>query len=365
MADKRDYYEILGVSKDASADEIKKAYRKLAKKYHPDSNQGNAEAEVKFKEASEAYAILSDDEKRRNYDRFGHSAFEAGGVNGNYHFNMDDIDLSDIFGNIFGGGGFSSFFGGGFSNGTSGSRSRQGKNVRIQLNITFAESVTGVTKNVKLKMKETCSTCLGSGAKPGTEPETCGKCGGRGQVVYTQNSIFGQVQNVAVCPDCNGSGKVIKHKCHTCSGTGYEVKEKDLEINIPAGIDDGQQMVMSNYGEPGVNGGPRGDLYILINVERDPKFIRKGNDIFTSTYIDYPTAVLGGEIRVRTVDSDIIYTVPAGTATNTKVRLKGKGMPIVNQSKRGDHYLTLVVDVPKNITKEQKELLNKFKDTLK
>lgn len=359
---KRDYYEVLGVDRSASADEIKKAYRKLAKKYHPDSNQGDKEAEIKFKEASEAYAILSDTEKKANYDRFGHSAFEPGGVNGGYHFNMNDIDLDDIFGGIFGGG-FSSMFGGGFSQQGNSNRPRQGKNVRIQIGIKFEDSVKGISKKIQLKFKETCTECSGSGAEKGTSSETCPNCSGRGQVVYMQETIFGKVQNVTTCPKCQGEGKIIKHKCKKCTGTGFETINKTVEIDIPAGIDDGQQMVMRGLGEPGIKNGPRGDLYIHVNVEQDPKFIRRGNDIFTSIYIDYPTAVLGGSIRVKTVEGDVLYNVEAGTATNTKVRLKGKGMPIVNENRKGDHYLTLVVNVPKKLTKEQEELIKKLKKT--
>lgn len=364
MADKRDYYEVLGVGKGASTDEIKKAYRKLAKKYHPDSNPGNKEAEMKFKEASEAYAILSDEEKRRNYDRFGHAAFEAGGPNSGYHFNMDDIDLSDIFGSFFGGsGGFSDFFGGGFSSGRANSNApKQGKHVRIHTNISFKESVKGCSKTIELKVKEKCHLCNGTGAKPGTHPETCSKCGGKGQVVYTQNTLFGRVQNVTTCPDCNGTGKIIKEKCSNCKGSGYELKNKKIDINIPAGIDDGQMIVISGNGEPGINGGPRGDLYVVVNVGRDPKFIRRGNDIFTSIPMSYSLAALGGDITVNTVHGDVIYRVEEGTQTGTKVRLKGKGMPDVNGRGNGDHYVTLVISVPTNLTKEQKELIKKFDD---
>ncbi len=366
MASKRDYYEILGVAKGASQDEIKKAYRKLAKKYHPDSNPGDKEAEKNFKEASEAYAILSDPEKKQNYDRFGHAAFESGGPNAGYHFNMDDIDLGDIFGSFFGGGGFSDFFGGGFRSGRSNPNApRRGKHVQIVTNISFEDSVKGTTKNIELKMKEVCHTCNGSGCKPGTHPETCDQCGGKGQVVFTQDTMFGRVQNVQTCPKCNGTGKIIKEKCSTCNGSGYEFKPTKIEINIPAGIDDGQTIVLEGKGEPGVNGGPRGDLHVHVNVARDPKFIRRGNDIFTSISISYPTAVLGGEIKVKTVHGDVIYKVMPGTQTGTKVRLKSKGMPNVHGSGKGDHYVTLVVAVPKEVSREQKELLEKLESTLK
>lgn len=365
MANKRDFYEVLGVGRDAGTDDIKKAYRKLAKKYHPDSNPGDKEAEIKFKEASEAYAILSDPEKRQNYDKFGHAAFESGGPNSGYHFNMDDIDLSDIFGSFFGGG-FSDFFGGGFSGSARNSNApRQGKHVRIVTNISFEDSVKGCKKTIELKVKEVCKTCNGTGAKPGTSPETCDKCGGRGQVVYSQDTIFGKVQNVQTCPKCHGTGKIIKEKCHTCHGSGYEDIKKKIEIDIPAGIDDGQTIVISGNGEPGVNGGPRGDLYVLVQVARDPKFIRRGNDIFTSVNMSYAQAVLGGEIIVKTVHGDVAYKIEQGTPTGTKVRLRGKGMPIVHGRGNGDHYVTLVIAVPKKITAEQKELLKKLDESLK
>ncbi|MDO5695548.1 MAG: molecular chaperone DnaJ [Eubacteriales bacterium] len=360
MAEKKDYYEVLGIQKNASNDDIKKAYRKLAKKYHPDANPGDAMAEAKFKEASEAYAILSDEQKRRNYDQFGHAAFEGGGPGGGYHFNMDDIDFEDILGGMFGGG-FGSFFGGfGGGRGRNPHAPRQGADVQIRMAVTFAESVTGVTKKIEMDFKEDCTTCHGNGAKPGTAPETCGKCNGRGQVVYTQQSFLGQVQNIQTCPDCHGTGQIIKEKCDTCHGEGFERVKKTVEIQIPAGIDNGNIIRIAAKGEPGINGGPRGDLLVVISVARDPVFIRRGNDIFTSKYITYKEAVLGGDIRVRTVDGEVIYAVQPGTQTDTKVRLRGKGMPDVNRGNRGDHYVTLVVDVPKKLNKKQKEALLTF-----
>lgn len=361
MADKRDYYEVLGLGKGASGDEIKKAYRKLAKKYHPDANQGNAEAEVKFKEASEAYSVLSDADKRQKYDQFGHSAFDggAGGGGGGYSFNMDDIDFGDIFGDMFGGG-FSDLFGS-RSRGSRNMRT-QGASVRIRLNISFKEAVEGVTKKIEIDYKEECSFCHGSGAKDGTAQATCDQCGGKGQVVFMQQSLFGQMQSVQACPKCNGTGKIIKERCQSCNGGGYLKTKKTVEIKVPAGIDNGHMLRQSGYGEPGSNGGPRGDLIVEFNVARDPFFIRRGNDIFTSISMSYAQAALGGDVKVRTVTGDVIYSIKPGTQTDTKVRLRGKGMPDVNSGKPGDHYITLVVNVPTKLSAKQKDLLRKFEE---
>jgi molecular chaperone DnaJ len=354
MADKRDYYEVLGVPRSASDDEIKKAYRKLAKKYHPDANPGNKEAEVKFKEASEAYAILSDADKRRQYDQFGHSAFEGGAGAGGFDFsNMGD--MSDIFGDIFG-----DLFGGGRSRRTS-NGPMKGPNVRAGVRITFLEAVTGVEKELELNLKEQCSHCHGTGAKPGTSPETCSKCGGKGQVVYTQQSLFGMVRNVQTCPDCKGTGKIIKEKCGDCYGSGYVAKKKKIQVSIPAGIDNGQSIRIRDMGEPGTNGGERGDLLVEVNVSRHPIFQRQDYDIYSTAPISFAHAALGGDVRISTVDGDVIYTVKPGTQTDTKVRLRGKGVPTLrNKAVRGDHYVTLVVQVPTKLTSEQKELLQKF-----
>ncbi len=354
---KRDYYEVLGVDKSADDAAIKKAYRVLAKKYHPDMNPGDAEAEKKFKEASEAYAVLSDPEKRRQYDQFGHAAFEggAGGAGGGFDFN--GADFSDIFGDIFG-----DFFGGGRSRG--GARSNgpmKGANIRTSVRITFEEAVFGCKKEIDLTIKETCKTCKGSGAKPGTSPETCSKCGGKGQVVFTQQSFFGTVRNVQTCPDCQGTGKVIKDKCPDCRGTGYIPMRKRYSVDIPAGIDNGQSTRMPGLGEPGVNGGPRGDVLVEVIVGRHPIFQRQDMNIFSTVPMSFAVAALGGEIVIDTVDGKVIYDVKPGTQTDTKVRLKGKGVPSVrNREVRGDHYVTLVVQVPDKLKPEAKELLKQF-----
>lgn len=361
MADKRDYYEVLGVSKDADEATIKKAYRKLAKKYHPDTNPGDKEAEAKFKEASEAYAVLSDSEKRRQYDQFGHAAFENGGGGGASGFDFGD--MGDIFGDIFGSDIFGSMFGGGRSRNNNGPR--RGADIRVNVRITFAESVTGTSKTIDVTLKDPCSKCNGTGAKPGTHPETCSKCGGKGQVVYTQQSMLGMVRNVQPCPDCNGTGKIIKEKCPDCYGTGYISSKKTIEVKIPAGIDNGQCVRISGKGEPGVNGGQRGDLLVAVMISADPEFERDGYNIFSNVKISYPTAVLGGEIKVKTVDGEVLYDVKPGTDSGTRVRLKGKGMPTVrNASVRGDHYITLVVDIPKKLTSEQKDLLVEYEKAL-
>ena len=362
MAEKRDYYEVLGVPKDADDAAIKKAYRQLAKKYHPDINPGDKEAEAKFKEASEAYAVLSDADKRRQYDQFGHAAFDgSGGGTGGFDFgNMGDIFGSDIFGDIFG-----DLFGGSSSRRRNNNGPMRGSDVRTNVRITFAESVTGTSKKIDIVLKETCNTCHGTGAKPGTSPENCSKCGGKGQVVYTQQSLFGMVRNVQPCPDCKGTGKIVKEKCPDCYGSGYVSTKKTIEVTIPAGIDDGQCVRIQGKGEPGINGGPRGDLLVAVMISPDPEFRRDGYNIMSNVRISYPKAVLGGEIKVRTVDGEVIYEVKPGTASGTNVRLKGKGMPTVrNKEVRGDHYITLIVDIPSKLTAEQKEALVNYEKLL-
>ena len=349
---KRDYYEVLGISKTADDAEIKKAYRVLAKKYHPDMNPGDAEAEKKFKEASEAYAVLSDPEKRRQYDQFGHAAFEGGGAGG---FDFNSADFGDIFGDIFG-----DFFGGGRRRGAN-NGPMKGANIRTSVRITFEEAVFGVSKEIELTLKDECATCHGTGAKPGTSPETCTKCGGKGQVVFTQQSFFGTVRNVQTCPECNGTGKVIKEKCPDCHGTGYIANRKKIQVSIPAGIDNGQSVRIRDKGEPGTNGGPRGDLLVEVIVARHPIFQRQDYNIFSTISISYAVAALGGDVVVDTVDGKVIYEVKPGTQTGTRVRLKGKGVPSLrNKEVRGDHYVTLVVQTPEKLSGEARELLKKF-----
>ena len=359
MAEKRDYYEVLGVDRGADDATLKKAYRKLAKKYHPDVNPGDAEAEKKFKEATEAYSVLSDPEKRKQYDQFGHAAFE-GGAGGGYGgfggFDFSGQDMGDIFGDLFG-----DLFGGGASRRRANNGPMKGASLRAVIHISFQEAVFGCEKELEIKLKETCTTCNGTGAKPGTQPETCPRCKGEGQVVYTQQSLFGMVRNVQTCPECNGTGKVIKDKCTSCHGSGYVTVPKKIQVSVPAGIDDGQSIRIRDKGEPGKNGGPRGDLLVEVQVARHPIFQRQDMNIFSTAPITYAQAALGGDVRINTVDGDIIYTVKPGTQTDTKIRLKGKGVPSLrNKNVRGDHYVTLVVQVPTDLSREAKEALRAF-----
>ena len=358
MAEKRDYYEVLGVDKGADDATLKRAYRKLAKKYHPDMNPGDQEAEAKFKEATEAYSVLSDPEKRKQYDQFGHAAFEggaggAGGFGGFGGFDFNGADMGDIFGDIFG-----DLFGGGRSRRANNGPQR-GANLRAVIHITFEEAVFGCEK--ELTLKETCSACGGNGAKPGTSPETCPNCHGEGQVTYTQQSMFGMIRNVQPCPDCAGTGKIIKEKCTACRGTGFTSSKKKIKVTVPAGIDDGQSIRIRDKGEPGRNGGPRGDLLVEVSVARHPIFQRDGVNIFSTAPITYAQAALGGDVRISTVDGDVLYTVKPGTQTDTRIRLKGKGVPSLrNKSVRGDQYVTLVVQVPTKLSEEAKAALRKF-----
>ena len=349
---KRDYYEVLGVDKNADDAAIKKAYRVLAKKYHPDMNPGDAEAEKKFKEASEAYAVLSDPDKRRQYDQFGHAAFDGAGGAGGFDFNS--MDFGDIFGDLFGG-----MFGGGSRRANNGPM--KGANVRTSVRVTFEEACFGVDKELELTLKDECKTCHGTGAKPGTSKETCPKCGGKGQIVFTSQSFFGTVRNVQTCPDCGGSGKIIKEKCNDCHGTGYIASKKKIQVSVPAGIDDGQSIRIRDKGEPGTNGGPRGDLLVEVLVSRHPIFQRQDYNIFSTVPMSYAVAALGGEILIDTIDGRVAYEVKPGTQTDTKVRLKGKGVPTLrDKNVRGDHYVTLVVETPTKLSAEAKDLLKKF-----
>ena len=371
MADKRDYYEVLGVEKTASQDDIKKAYRKLAKKYHPDMNPGDKEAEAKFKEASEAYGVLSDETKRKQYDQFGHAAFDgaAGGAGGfNYqNMNVDDIlrgfGFGDIFGDLFGGmGGRSSGFGG-RSQAYNGPM--KGRNVGTTVRIAFEEAVFGCEKQVEISYKEECESCHGTGAKPGTSPETCPTCGGSGQVVRQRQSLFGVMREVGVCNECGGSGKVVKEKCPTCRGNGYKNTKKKISVTIPAGIDSGQSIRIAGMGEPGTNGGSRGVLLVEVIVARHPIFMRDGMNLFSTASITFTEAALGGDVKINTIDGDVLFPIKAGTQTDTKIRLKGKGVPSLRDpSKRGDQYTTLVVKVPERMNSKQKEALKKFDEVM-
>ena len=357
MAEKRDYYEVLGVDRNADEETIKRAYRKLAKKYHPDMNPGDKDAAEKFAEASEAYSVLSDPDKRRQYDQFGHAAFEnggAGGAGGFGGFDFNDIFGSGGFGDIFG-----DIFGGGRSSANNGPR--RGASLRAIVHISFEEAVFGCKKEIELTLKDTCKTCGGSGARPGTLPETCPHCHGTGQIRQTQQSMFGMIQNIQTCPHCGGTGKIIRDKCPDCHGSGFTSSRKKIQVDIPAGIDDGQSIRIRDKGEPGVNGGPRGDLLVQVAVAPHPIFQRDGVDIYSSAPVSFAQAALGGDIRLNTVDGDVVYTVKPGTQTGTRIRLRGKGVPSIhNKNVRGDQYVTLIVQTPTNLSKEAKDLLREF-----
>ncbi len=357
MAEKRDYYEVLGVDRGVSEADLKKAYRKVAKKYHPDTNPGDAEAEEKFKEAAEAYAVLSDPEKRAKYDQFGHAAFEQGGGPGGFG-GFDFADMGDIFGDIFG-----DFFGGG-SRRSQSSGPVKGANIKTTVRVSFEEAVFGTQEELELPLKDECDVCKGTGSQPGHQPETCSKCGGKGQVTFTQQSLFGMARTVQTCPDCGGTGKIIKYKCSNCAGTGYVKSKKKIQVAVPAGIDNGQSIRIREKGEPGINGGGRGDLLVTVLVDRHPTFQRQEYDIYSSEPISFTQAALGGKITVNTIDGPYELEIKPGTQTDTKVKLKGKGVPTLrNKNVRGDHYITLIVQVPDKLTEEQKSILNQYANT--
>ena len=367
--EKRDYYEVLGVSKDAGEAELKKAYRQLAKKYHPDANPGDQEAAEKFKEASEAYSVLSDPDKRRQYDQFGHAAFGAGGTDPFQGFDFGDI-FGDLFGGGFSGGGFSSF--GGFSDFFGGGRTRsanspmRGANLRTSVSITFDESINGCEKEIELNLKDVCTTCNGSGAKPGTSPETCTRCNGAGRVYIRQQTMFGTMQTEQACPECRGEGKIIKEKCKDCHGSGYISKRTKIQVSIPAGIDNGMSVRIRDKGEPGRNGGPRGDLMVEVRVAPHPRLEREDMNIFSVKTISFAEAALGAPVRIETVDGEVEYEVKPGTQPDTRIRLRGKGVPSIrNKNVRGDHYVTLVVEVPTKLSKEAKKKLQEFDELSK
>ncbi|MFV0314165.1 MAG: molecular chaperone DnaJ, partial [Anaerotignum sp.] len=306
MADKRDYYEILGASKGASEAELKKSYRKMAMKYHPDQNPDNKDAEAKFKEVNEAYEVLSDSEKRAQYDQFGHAAFEQGG-GGGYGQGFDMGDLGDIFGSMFGFGGF----GGGGGSRRNGPR--RGNDVNVNIQLTFEEAAFGCTKEISIGILDECETCQGTGAKTGTHPESCPKCSGTGQERYVQQSMFGAVTSVRTCSQCHGTGKIVKDPCNTCKGAGKIRKTKKYEVNIPKGIDNGQTIRLANKGEVGDNGGGYGDLLVTVYVQPDRVFIRKGFDVYCDVPISFVQAALGGEIVIKTIDGEQKYSVKPGT----------------------------------------------------
>ena len=359
MADKRDYYEVLGVDKNADASTIKKAYYKLAKQYHPDVNPGDKEAEKKFKEINEAYAVLSDEEKKAKYDQYGHAAFENGGMGGGYGAGFEGFDFGDIFSSFFGGdGGGFSFGGSGFGGG--GSRRNapmRGEDIRVRVTISFEEAVHGCKKDISFGRVQRCEECGGSGAKKGTSPETCQKCGGSGQIRVQQRTAFGMMQSTRACDECRGTGKIVKDPCTNCRGTGYVKITKKIAVSIPAGIDDGQSLSIPGQGNEGRNGGPAGNLLVLVSVKPHAVFEREGNDVYCEVPITYWEAALGGEIDIPTLEGKEKFTVPEGTQTGTTFTLRGRGIPRVNSSARGNLYITVKVEVPRGLTAKQKEQL--------
>ena len=358
MSTKRDYYDVLGVSKSADATELKKAYRKLAMKYHPDKNPGDKEAEEKFKEINEAYEVLSDETKRRNYDQFGHEGVNgqgfggAGGFGGQGFGGFDDI-FGDIFGDMFGGG-----FGGGGRQRRRGPE--RGADIKQRVTISFEEAAFGKKVQVKINRSEECEECHGSGAKPGTSKKTCPTCNGSGQVQSVQRTPFGNIASTRTCSTCNGEGEVIDSPCTKCHGKGSIRKTKTIEVDIPAGIDAGQMIKLGGQGELGSRGGPRGDLYIEVNVNSHPLFTREGYDVYLEMPITFAQATLGDKIQVPTLDGKVEYEIPEGTQTGTVFRLKGKGIPKLRSNVRGDQYVKVTVEIPKKLNDKQKELVRQF-----
>ncbi len=361
MADKRDYYEVLGVAKTASDDEIKKAYRGLAKKYHPDVNPGDKAAEEKFKEANEAYAILSDADKRAAYDSYGHAAFDgtgaqngAGGFGGGFDFG----DIGDIFG---------SFFGGGFGGGGASQRRNapmRGDDIGVRVTLSFEEAVFGVKREVSYARVQKCPDCSGSGAEKGTSAETCSVCGGSGQKRVTQRIGGMAFQSTVTCQSCGGSGKIIKNPCKNCRGTGYIKVTKRLDVNIPAGIDDGGRVAIRGLGNDGRNGGPAGDLIIIVSVRPSSVYERDGVNIYCNVPVSVTDAALGAEIEIPTLEGTEKFTIPEGTQPDTSFTLRGKGVPYVNNpNRRGDLIFTVKIEIPQKLTSKQKELLEKFAES--
>ena len=358
MADKRDYYEVLGVSKTASDDEIKSAYRKLAKKYHPDLNPGNTEAEAKFKEANEAYNVLSDSTKRANYDKFGTADPQAGFGGGAYSGGAGGFGgFEDIFENIFGGG----MFGGG---GRRSNGPERGRDLRLDMELTFEEAAFGAKKEVNLTREEACSECGGTGAEKGTTAETCTTCHGSGHVRTTQNTMFGSFSSTQACPTCGGSGKIIKSPCKKCSGKGRVRRARKINVSVPAGIDNGQAITLRGEGEMGKRGGATGDLYIYFSVKPHKIFKRNGSNLYLEIAVSYADVALGAEITVPTLEENIKYKIPEGTQPGTVFRIRGKGIKRLGGSDKGDMYVTVGVDVPRKLTSKQKELLRAFEESL-
>lgn len=349
----KDYYDILGVDKGASDVDIKRAFKKLALKYHPDRNPDNKEAEEKFKELNEAYQVLSDSDKRAKYDQFGTADFGAGGFQGGFDGGgFDFSDLGDIFGDIFGGG-----FGSSRSNPNA---PRKGSDIEASINLTFEEAVFGCDKEITINRNENCETCSGTGAKPGSSKKTCDKCNGKGTINMQRRTPFGISSVTAACDKCNGKGTIIDTPCTSCRGTGKIRKTKTINVKVPAGVDNGNVIPLRGQGELGSNGGPSGDLYISLRVARHKNFDRRGNDIYIEEHISVGRAILGYELKVPTVDGEVSYKVPEGTQSGTVFRLKGKGVPRVNSSGRGDQFVKVIVDIPKKLTEKEKAIIVSF-----
>ncbi len=367
MADKRDYYEVLGISKSATDDEIKSAYRKTAKKYHPDLHPDDKASEDKFKEASEAYEVLSDKEKKSRYDQFGHAGVDpsygagAGGFGGG--FGGGGVDLGDLFGDLFGGG-FGGF-GGSSRSRQNPNAARRGADIRVSLVLSFMEAVHGCKKTVSVNRQDACSECGGSGAAKGTSPESCPDCHGSGFVTVQQRTPFGVMQSSRPCSRCGGKGKIIKSPCTKCHGTGNVGTAKRVEVTVPAGIDDDQSMRLTGLGDAGANGGPSGDLIVIVTVRPDAMFERDRFDVHVNVPITYSQAVLGADIVVPTIDGKVEYNVPEGTQSGTVFRLRGKGIQYVNGRGRGDQYVRVDVEIPKKLTRVQRDALAGFENSLK
>ena len=365
MAEKRDYYEVLGLQKGASEADIKKAFKTMARKYHPDLHPGDKEAEEKFKEINEAYSVLNDPEKKARYDQFGHAGVDpnygAGGEGGFGGFSGGFGDVGDIFDSIFGGFGG---FGGGRSTAASANAPRRGGDINTSITIDFMEACQGVRKKIRINHFEQCPTCHGSGKDANTVETTCTACNGTGSVKINQRTPFGVISSQKVCSKCGGRGKIVTNPCKTCNGGGRVRKQKELEINIPAGIDNDQVLRVGGQGDVGLNGGPTGDLNVAISVRKHDLFNRRGNDIYCEILITYAQAVLGAEITVPTIDGKVAYTITEGTQTGTTFRLRGKGVKYINRDAHGDQYVTVNVEVPKKLTKKQKDLLKDFDASL-
>ena len=359
---KRDYYEVLGVQKGASEEEIKKAYKKMARKYHPDLNPGDKDAEEKFKEVNEAYEVLSDSEKKARYDQFGFAGvdpnFGAGGGGYGGGAGFDFGDLGDIFGSFFGGG-----FGGGQTRRNPNAPQR-GESIRMNLTISFEEAAFGCEKELELDRYESCETCHGSGAAPGTSPETCPDCGGSGVVQTRRQTPMGVFASTAPCSRCGGRGKIIKEPCKDCRGSGMVRRRRKIQASVPAGIDNGQTISLRGQGHAGSNGGPSGDLLITVMVRPHEIFRREGTSVFCEAPITFTQAVLGAELEIPTIDGRVKYTIPEGTQTGTVFRLRGKGIPVLNGRGRGDQYVTVTIETPRDLNREQKEALKRFSETL-